>query len=249
MQADENHEPLTTDEVHVIRGALQLKDKTVEDAMTPLDNVFMLADDTPVNDALVRDLVRRGHSRVPVYHESRGQFIGILLIKSLLDRPTTASVRVSDMPLRPLIWVDAGCPLYEMLRSFRTGQTHMAAVRRVGKAGVQVRGILTLEDVMEQLLQEEIRDETDVDKQRSDMEALERPTPAEERLLARHTSAQTVIDLASQASLEPPAVRSKGAPLDPAARPSFLHPFRGRPAPAESEQFLLGNTSDDDDLS
>ena len=249
MEADENQEPLTSDEVHVIRGALQLKDKHVQDAMTPLDNVFMLNEDTVVDDALVRDLVRRGHSRVPVYRGERGQFVGILLIKSLLDRPaptsSAAPVRVRDLGLRPLIWVDADCPLYEMLRSFRSGQTHMAAVRRVAKGGVQVRGIITLEDVMEQLLQEEIHDETDVDKQQHDVDALEEPTPAERQLLARNTSAQAVIDMARGGGLA-------SAPAAKAAAPksSFFDTLRGRGpsnAAAESETFLLGTISDDDD--
>jgi metal transporter CNNM len=226
MPSDENAEPLTRDEVGVIRGALALKDKRVADAMTPLDNVYMVADDAVVDAALVRELARQGHSRVPVYHGERGQFVGILLLKALLEDPPTPGVvrRVRDMPLRPLVWADADCPLDEMLRAFRLGHTHMAAVRRVHKGGVvQVRGILTLADVMEQLLQATIRDETDADRERAAVTALEQPTAAESALLARNAPAQRMIDQAKAAA-----------------------PDRPRRVP-ESEQFLLGAISDDDD--
>ena len=234
------------DEVHVIRGALQLKERRVSDALTALPDVFMLDEEVLLDDAQVRDLVHRGHSRIPVYRGEPGQFVGILLLKSLLERPSGAPVRVGDMALRPLVWVDADGRLDELLRTFRKGHTHMAAVRRVGKGGVQqVRGIITLEDIMEQLLQDDIEDETDVDHQQQAVEDLERPTPAEAALEARQASAHAVIDMAKGTAKAPPSGAS-AARAPP--RPSFLDTLRStRRVPRESETFLLGPNSDDDD--
>jgi len=231
----------------MIRGALELKDKKVADALTPLDNVFTVAEDAVVDDAFLRTILRRGHSRVPVYRGERGQFVGILLVRSLLERPSVHPLRVADLPLRPLIWADADLPLYEMLRTFRAGQTHMAAVRRVTKGGVQVRGIITLEDVLEQLLLDEIQDEGDVDKRQRDLAELEQPTPAERALSERAASAYAVIamvkdDGAPTGSSRPqPSRGSTGGGLLNALRPGRAS------ADADSERFLLGSITDDDD--
>ncbi len=58
---------LSVDEIAIIGGALDLTHKTAWAAMTPLDKVFMLPVERPVDEACLQDILSRGHSRVPVY--------------------------------------------------------------------------------------------------------------------------------------------------------------------------------------
>jgi len=58
---------LSVDEISIISGALDLTHKTAWAAMTPLDKVFMLPVERPLDEACLQDILSRGHSRVPVY--------------------------------------------------------------------------------------------------------------------------------------------------------------------------------------
>ena len=85
---------LQSDTVTMVGGALDFQEKIVKDAMTPIDDVFMLSVDSRLDYEILAKVVRSGHSRVPVYEpytEGNGTvtkaIIGILLVKQcvLLD--------------------------------------------------------------------------------------------------------------------------------------------------------------------
>jgi len=149
---------LSVDEVTIIRGALDLKEKTVTDAMTPIDKVFMLEGDTRLTRGVMQEITRKGHSRVPVYSAQKNKILGQLLVKSLINVDPEENVRVADVPLRVLPSVATNVPLYDVLNEFQTGKSHMALVCNETN---HVMGIITLEDIIEELIQEEITDETD----------------------------------------------------------------------------------------
>ncbi|KAK3288262.1 hypothetical protein CYMTET_4263 [Cymbomonas tetramitiformis] len=149
---------LVVDEVTIIHGALDMKEKTVGQVMQPIEKVFMLERNQVYDEALVRELLGQGHSRVPVYSETKDKIMGQILVKNLLGVSTNGSVRVKDLPLRQVHAVDVGKPLYDALNLFQRGKSHLAVVRNQS----EVVGIATLEDIMEELIQEEIVDETDV---------------------------------------------------------------------------------------
>jgi len=99
-----------------------------------------------------------GHSRIPVYRVQKENIVGVLLTKSLLL--IEGEPFVSQLPLRRLPIVDGNMLLYDLLNQFQTGKSHMAVV--VDPADkMTILGIITLEDVIEELIQEEIYDETD----------------------------------------------------------------------------------------
>ncbi|KAJ2721264.1 hypothetical protein H4R23_004613, partial [Coemansia sp. Cherry 401B] len=205
---------LSNDEVTIIRGALELSEKLVSDVMTDLDHVFMVDIDARLDRVLLTEMVRRGHSRVPVYEGHRKNIVGVLLVKSLvlLDPDDAVPVREAKIASIPLITPDVS--LYDILNAFQEGGSHLAAVMgpqrpAAGKRDAQLSvasncsssstlasavdagapllsspghapcylainttpsripgsfapiGIITLEDVIEELIQEEIIDETD----------------------------------------------------------------------------------------
>ncbi|XP_051152831.1 DUF21 domain-containing protein At4g14240-like [Andrographis paniculata] len=220
---------LTHDETTIISGALDLTEKTAEEAMTPIESTFSLDVNSKLDWEAMGKILARGHSRVPVYSGNPRNVIGLLLVKSLLTVRPETETPVSAVSIRRIPRVPADMPLYDILNEFQKGSSHMAAVvkpkgqsrkppaieekgeenefsngndsnlttpllskkeekvesvvvdiekvqRRPSKSSLinnetappsddcedgEVIGIITLEDVFEELLQEEIVDETD----------------------------------------------------------------------------------------
>lgn len=162
------HDPmegLSEDEVKIIKGALELKEKKVEDAYCPLEDVFMLEFSTTLDKKLINTILKEGHSRIPVFRKNRHHIIGVLLIKTILKKAagSTEPVPISKLDLRAVPSVTTDKPLFEMLHLFRTGRSHLAIVLD-SKDSVTCAGIITLEDIVEELIQMEIWDEEDIEK-------------------------------------------------------------------------------------
>ena len=167
MHAEDNKEPLTTDEVQLIKGTLQMSSKKAQDFMTPIANVFALEKNMQLNGDLMAKLREHGHSRIPVYEGSRDNMVGILLIKSLVGLyvdPATTTTRVADCALQPVMSVEPNSGLYDALHFFQTGRSHLACVEEVDPdtGHKRILGIITMEDILEELFLNEIQDETDV---------------------------------------------------------------------------------------
>ncbi|RHZ83051.1 hypothetical protein Glove_99g133 [Diversispora epigaea] len=150
---------LVKDSVTIIRGALDLQDKVVESAMTPINKAFMIPIDSIMDRITVREIYSTGHSRIPVYGESREKILGVLLSKSLIMYSPDENKPLSKFRINTMPTVDAKTPLFDILNTFQDGRSHMAIVVK----GEQAKpiGIITLEDVLEELIQEEIYDESD----------------------------------------------------------------------------------------
>jgi metal transporter CNNM len=164
---------LTLDEVNIMSGALDLKNKTIKDAYVPLDQVHMLHVDEVLDIDKLAELVHQGHSRIPVYDgDDRQNVRGVLLVKRLIvvspeDKRTVRSI-ANRWPL--ICSPDLG--LLPLMNLFQDGRSHMALVcdkpsemlaalraeQPVPKE-CKVLGIITIEDVLELLLKEEIADE------------------------------------------------------------------------------------------
>lgn len=161
---------LTKQETTILAGALDLPLKKVSEIMTPIDNVFMLADTEVLNLSTLKYIHQQGYSRVPVYSGSKQDIVGLLFVKDLALLSPNANLTVKDvLPSlgRKLPRVFDDVRLDEMLHEFKRGQSHLALVRRVNSDGpgdpfYENLGICTLEDVVEEILQDEIIDETDV---------------------------------------------------------------------------------------
>jgi len=155
------HDALSADEVTIIHGALDMKLKTVRDALTPLDDVFMLEMHEKMGSATMDRLLEEGYSRVPIYRKNRQNILGMLIVKTLIKLNPADNVPISDIDTVRLPVVNSDLPLYEVLNLFQHGHSHMAVVLD-SKDHLTVLGIITLEDVIEELIQEEITDETDL---------------------------------------------------------------------------------------
>ncbi|KAF9213740.1 hypothetical protein BGZ59_004918 [Podila verticillata] len=154
---------LTDDEVTIIASVLDLKEKPVSMVMTPLEDVFTLSEDAVLDEELMEEIVSAGYSRIPIYRfDDPSNFIGMLLVKRLITYDPEDHITVRQFTINSLPEVPPNTSCLDILNFFQEGRSHMAMVTsEPGGFGLPI-GVITLEDVIEELLGEEIVDESDV---------------------------------------------------------------------------------------
>lgn len=156
-------ERLSTDEVTIILLVLDLKEKRVESIMTPMDNVFTMSSDTIVDEKMVDKIFNNGFSRIPIHVPGQPKnFIGMLLVRILINYDPEDAIPVLSFPLATLPETPPDTTCLNILNYFQEGKSHMVVVSKSPGSIDGALGILTLEDVIEELIGEEIVDETDV---------------------------------------------------------------------------------------
>ncbi len=152
---------LDTDALAMMEGVLQVSEMQVRDVMIPRAQMVVMDSDWPVQ-RLLAEAVESGHSRFPVIGENRDDVIGILLVKDLLRYFThSAEIFVLQDILRPAKFIPESKRLNTLLKEFRNSRLHMAIV--VDEYG-GVAGLVTIEDVLEQIVGE-IDDEHDSEEE------------------------------------------------------------------------------------
>jgi magnesium and cobalt transporter len=150
---------LSNDTLSMVEGAIEVSDLTVVDVMVPRGQMVCLRVDAKLEEILAQ-VIESGHSRFPVYGEGSDQIVGILLAKDLLkcfvDRNAPCGIRSL---LRPPVLIPESKQLDILLKEFRLSRNHMAIV--VDEYG-GVSGLITIEDVLEEIVGE-IDDEHDED--------------------------------------------------------------------------------------
>ncbi|KAJ8703813.1 hypothetical protein PYW07_013107 [Mythimna separata] len=162
---------LDKDEVNIISGALELRKKTVSDVMTKLEDVFMLPISSVLDFETMSEIIKSGYSRIPVYEGGRGNIVTVLFIKDLafVDPDDNTPLRtLCQYYQNPCNFVFEDVTLDVIFKQFKEGHKgHMAFVHRINNEGegdpfYETMGLVTLEDVIEEMIQAEIVDETDV---------------------------------------------------------------------------------------
>uniref|UniRef100_A0A0K6S6P3 CNNM transmembrane domain-containing protein n=1 Tax=Chromera velia CCMP2878 TaxID=1169474 RepID=A0A0K6S6P3_9ALVE len=161
---------LETKEAQILTGALDFPNKTAAECMTPIKEVFGIDIDETLNFDSLAAILQAGFSRIPVFDPHTPQcIVGLLLVKDLLLVDPTASVPVRTLLKllgREVFAIDSETRLMSLLTDFKKGRSHLAVVRDVvspddGDPYWCHVGIITLEDLIEEILQDEIQDETD----------------------------------------------------------------------------------------
>lgn len=156
---------LDNDEVEIIRGALQLSEKRVRDIMTDIRHTYWLTPDTELTDAKIDEIKEQGFSRIPVFNRKLTHTYGLLLMKDLVDvdfDEQQPPYRVDDMPLHPVQIVGSMTALDTMFRKFIATGTHLIPIEKED----EIVGVVTIEDLIEEIVGREIEDETDRQKHR-----------------------------------------------------------------------------------
>lgn len=154
---------LSADDLDMIEGVFQVSEMQVRDIMIPRAQMDVVDSDQKPEEYLP-ELIETAHSRFPMIDGDKDKVIGILLAKDLLryfylkDQEKKSRLDIEDF-LRPAVFVPESKRLNVLLREFRTSRNHMAIV--VNEYG-GVAGLVTIEDVLEQIVGE-IADEHDID--------------------------------------------------------------------------------------
>ncbi|XP_044896475.1 metal transporter CNNM1 isoform X4 [Felis catus] len=171
LRAADPYSDLVKEELNIIQGALELRTKVVEEVLTPLGDCFMLRSDAVLDFATVSEILRSGYTRIPVYEgDQRHNIVDILFVKDLAfvdPDDCTPLLTVTRFYNRPLHCVFNDTRLDTVLEEFKKGKSHLAIVQRVNNEGegdpfYEVMGIVTLEDIIEEIIKSEILDETDL---------------------------------------------------------------------------------------
>ena len=154
---------LNKDEVTIISAVLDLKDKSIGTIMTPMDDVFTLSLDDKLDEDTMDDILSRGYSRIPVHHpDNDNNFVGMLLVKMLITYDPEDAKPVRDFALATLPETRPDTSCLDIINFFQEGKSHMIMVSEFPGEDRGAIGVVTLEDVIEELIGEEIVDESDV---------------------------------------------------------------------------------------
>lgn len=151
---------ISLQERRVITNILDLKDKNVRQIMTPLTVTFMLDADLTVTRAMqANERLLNMHSRIPLYEKNRDEVIGILLRKDLFNLATHgAEEKTLREFMQPVHFVPETGRLTTVMLEFFEHRKHLFVV--VDEYG-SVTGVVSLEDIIEEIVGREIIDESD----------------------------------------------------------------------------------------
>ena len=165
----------------MLTGVLDYKQKVVKDVMTRLEKVFMVDVQTRLSFETILDIYKSGYTRIPVYEKSRDNVVGILYAKDLILVDPSDEVEVRTILAfheKKAIKVLDNTPLNIVFRMFKTSFVHLLVavhlneskemwIQNVDKMNHTLQcpqgvvGIITLEDVLEEVIKAEIVDESD----------------------------------------------------------------------------------------
>ena len=148
---------LTNRESELIRSAIEFDDVEAQDVLTPRVDVVAVEDDTPMDEVIER-FAESGYSRLPVYHDTIDNIIGVVHEKDCFAalQKHDKNVKLEDL-VGPTLYTTSVTQISALLRTLRESKHHMAVV--VDEYG-GTAGIITLEDILEELVGE-IWDEHD----------------------------------------------------------------------------------------
>jgi hemolysin (HlyC) family protein len=149
---------LDADALSMMEGVIQVSERKVHEIMIPRAQMDVIDISQPP-EQFIPFVIETAHSRFPVIDGDKDNIVGILLAKDLLRYYAGEEFNVRDM-LRPAVFVPETKRLNVLLRDFRSNRNHIALV--VDEYG-GVSGMVTIEDVLEQIVGE-IEDEYDFDE-------------------------------------------------------------------------------------
>lgn len=154
---DSSRSKIDADEEKILLGALSFSDKTVIDVLTPRSVVFALEVDSILNIQTLKKIKKSGFTRIPVYEEHIDNMVGILYAKDLIGVKTNTKIKTIHKDTFLVVTEDE--KLDNLFNKFKRKRLHLAFVYDEFNS---FSGIITLEDIIEEIIGSEIVDETDV---------------------------------------------------------------------------------------
>ena len=153
-----NLSSLTEAERDIITNTIALRTKNVKEIMVPRVDVIMVSIDTPYEKVI--KAFDKGNSRIPVYKDGIDDIVGVLYVKDMIETDEK-NFNLKKLLHKPF-FVPISISLMELLRNFRERQVHIAMV--VDEYG-GFSGIVSMEDVLEQIVGDIIDEYDDEDEE------------------------------------------------------------------------------------
>jgi len=159
----EHNQLIGADSRKMLEGVIRMAEMTAGDVMVPTPRMELVNIEDPY-DVMMHGVIDTAHSRFPVFEGERENIIGILMAKDLLKLQRAPELNIRAL-LRPAVFVPESKGLNDLLRDFQSNHNHLAIV--IDEFG-RVAGLVTIEDVLEQIVGE-IEDEFDIDDDEGDI--------------------------------------------------------------------------------
>jgi len=158
---DSEHSPIDEDEERIVHGALRFSHMRVREVMTPAEQVVTFDEQRKLNDVLYEQINAEGYSRFPVYSGNKDNITGILYAKDLIVEDEDITIAQTEDALeRDFLKARGGDLLDSLLGKMLKQKRHLAVV--YNKNGNFI-GVISLEDIIEEIIQVEIEDEDDAE--------------------------------------------------------------------------------------
>ncbi|MDO8265833.1 MAG: CNNM domain-containing protein [Candidatus Saccharibacteria bacterium] len=149
---------LDEDEVEIVRNALKLSEKKVSEIMTPVDKVYSLKEDDIIDADKIDELKYENWSRIPVFDDKKEKCSSFLMLKDLVDIDfDIRSYSLDELRSHKAFTVGSKTALDTLFRRFIDAKRHLLIVEKDDK----IVGIVTIEDLIEEIIGHEIEDESD----------------------------------------------------------------------------------------
>ena len=156
LDTAEDEGVIDENETDLLQSALEFTDLDAGDILTPRIDVIGFEINEPI-DNILSVVAETQFSRYPIYERTIDRVVGILYVKHLLkELAANKTVNLQELLLEP-VFIPKSMHLHEIMNEFRIHQTHMVVV--ADEYG-GIEGIVTMEDVLEELVGE-IWDEND----------------------------------------------------------------------------------------
>ncbi|NWV95125.1 CNNM4 protein, partial [Machaerirhynchus nigripectus] len=140
LKVTEPYNDLVREELNMIQGALELRTKTVEDVMTPLQNCFMINSDAILDFNTMSEIMESGYTRIPVYEDERSNIMDILYVKDLafVDPDDCTPLKtITKFYNHPVHVVFHDTKLDAMLEEFKKARDEAGRARGAGNPGLE----------------------------------------------------------------------------------------------------------------
>ncbi len=173
---------IEADEIAIVRNAINFGDKLVDDVMTPKSVVSAIDADQIITTGVLKQLHESGHSRFPVYNGDIDTIIGTLYLRDLVDVSKHEKTAAEAMD-KTVYFVNENQALDHALNGFIRTKHHMFIVINEFK---EVTGIVTIEDIIEEIMGREIVDEFDKYDDMREVAALHAKKRPKSRIIGKH---------------------------------------------------------------
>lgn len=156
---DSEESAVDADEKRIVHGALKFSHLRVREVMTSAEDVVMYDENQKLTESFFEEVNEHGFSRLPVFSGNRNNLVGLLFVKDLIVEEDDIAIKDTDEAFEDEFMTVPGTSFLDVvLTKMLKARQHLAIVKNKND---QFLGVISLEDIIEEIIQAEIEDEDD----------------------------------------------------------------------------------------